>query len=93
MIIKSYDGRVLGDKEACALVAKINPNAFATYQRDKTGKHDSQGENPVPQPVMRDLESGRLLTDLEAVLRWAAKRPRGPYIDPDIPITELIEQS
>lgn len=69
-------GRVLGDKDACAEAAGITPEAFSTYQRNKI-KHTN---NPVPQPVRRDLITGRYLTDIEAVKAWAAARPRGPGV-------------
>lgn len=71
------DGRVLGDKFACGLIAGTSGETFATYQRDKSGKHKN---NPVPQPTARDLATGVLLTDLEKVREWAAKRPRGPGV-------------
>lgn len=72
LTVETTDGRVLGDKEACALVAGITPNTFATYQRDR--KHHVK--NPVPQPEARDFKTGSYLTDLDAVSAWASRRPR-----------------
>lgn len=76
LTVTTTDGRVLGDKEACALVAGISAATWATYQRDPIHHQ----KNPVPQPEARDLKSGRFLTDLELVRAWAERRPRGPGV-------------
>jgi hypothetical protein len=64
---------LVGNADECgALLAKpVKGKTFTRYSREGVGTATG---NPCPQPVTRDLDTGRLQWVLQEVLDWDAKR-------------------
>lgn len=65
-----WEGIEVGDRDAAGEVAGISGTTFAAYVRGRRPKN-----NPPPDPVTRDLATGRFLWDLEQVHEWSVRRP------------------
>ncbi len=60
----------VGDRDEAGAIAGISGATFANYSRTRRPKH-----NPAPEPVGRDLATGRYLYPLDEVREWSLSLP------------------